>query len=130
MFFDWGVFDCNLAHRRSVAALCMMYKIRCSSVLHPVHGALPVPYVPVWVTRGALVSLRYTYAPSSYRASQYRMTFISVSLYLWNDLTIPEFDGVGRRVLRAGSMLLCLILFLAFSSFFLWVGIVGLGSSY
>ena len=34
-----------------------------SGVEHPLYGALPVPYVPVRVTRGALVSHRYIYAP-------------------------------------------------------------------
>ena len=47
-FLTAGVFECDLAHRRSVAALCMLYKIRCIP-LHPVYGALPGPYVPVWV---------------------------------------------------------------------------------
>ena len=37
---------CDLAHRRSVAVLCMLHKIRCNS-MHPLYGALPVPYVPV-----------------------------------------------------------------------------------
>ena len=43
-----------LAHRRSVAVLCMLYKIRCDS-MHPLYGALPVPYVLVQVTRGAVI---------------------------------------------------------------------------
>ena len=50
-----------LIDRRSVAVLCMLYKIRCNPV-HPLNGALPGPYVPVRVTRGALVAHRYTYA--------------------------------------------------------------------
>ena len=29
--------------------------------MNPPHGALPVPYVPVRATRGALVAHRYTY---------------------------------------------------------------------
>ena len=40
----------------------MLYKIRYNPV-HPLNGALPGPYVPVRVTRGALVAHRYTYAP-------------------------------------------------------------------
>ena len=32
--------------------------------MHPLCGALPVPYVPVRVTRGTLMAHRYTYAPS------------------------------------------------------------------
>ena len=56
-FLTGGVFECDIAHRRSVAVLCMLYKIRCNP-MHPLNGALPGPYVPAQVTRGALV--RYT----------------------------------------------------------------------
>ena len=61
-FLTVGVFVCDLAHRRSVAVLRMLYKIRCNP-MHPLYGALPVPYVPVWVTRDAVIAHRYTYAP-------------------------------------------------------------------
>ena len=93
-FLTGGVFECDIAHRRSVAVLCMLYKIRCNPV-HPVNGALPGPYVPVRVTRGALVAHRYTYAPPRCRTSQYSRTFIPVSVSIWNDLANPVFDGVG-----------------------------------
>ena len=33
-FLIGGVFECNISHRRSVAVLCMLYKIRCNLV-HP-----------------------------------------------------------------------------------------------
>ena len=49
-FLAGGVFECNITHRRSVAVLCMLYKIRRNPV-HPLNGALPGPYVPVRVTR-------------------------------------------------------------------------------
>ena len=60
-FLTGGVFECDISHRRSVAVLCMLYKIKCNPV-HPLNGALPVPYVPARVTRGALVAHRCTYA--------------------------------------------------------------------
>ena len=50
-----GVLECNLAHRRSVAVLCMLFKIK-SNPVHPLSGALPLPYAPERVTRGALVA--------------------------------------------------------------------------
>ena len=62
-FLAGGVFECDISHRRSVAVLCMLYKIRFTPV-HPLNGALLGPYVPVRVTRGALVAYRYTYAAS------------------------------------------------------------------
>ena len=68
-FLTGGVFECDIAHRRSVAVLCMLYKIGCNPV-HPLNGAIPGQYVPVRVTRGALVAHRFTYvtyAPSRCR---------------------------------------------------------------
>ena len=61
-FLTGDVFECDIAHRRSAAVLCMFYKIRCNPV-HPLNGALPGLYVPVRVIRGVLVAHRYTYAP-------------------------------------------------------------------
>ena len=92
-FLTGGVFECDLAHRRSVAVLCMLCKIRCNP-MHPLYGARPVPYVPVRVTRCAIAH-RFTYAPPSCRSSQYRRTFVPLSVSLWNDLSDPVFDGVG-----------------------------------
>ena len=101
------VFECDISHRRSVAVLCMLHKIRCNPV-HPLNGALPGPYVPVRVTRGALVAHRYTYAPPRCRTLQYSRTFIPFSVSLWNDLANLVFDGVGLAGFksRANSSLL------------------------
>ena len=106
-FLTGGVFECDIAHRRSVAVLCILYKIRCNQ-MHPLNGALPGPYVPVRVTRGALVVHRYTYAPPRCRTSQYSRTFIPLSVSLWNDPADPVFDGVGLAGLksRANAFLL------------------------
>ena len=93
-FLTGSVFECDISHRRSVAVLCMLYKIRCNPG-HPLNGALPGPYVPVRVTRGALVAHRYTYAPTHCRTLQYSRTLIPFSVSLWNDLANPVFDGVG-----------------------------------
>ena len=62
--------------------------------MHPFYGVLPEPYVPVRVTRGAVISHRYTYTPPCCRTSQFRRTFISLSVSRWNDLGDPVF-GVG-----------------------------------
>ena len=63
--------------------------------MHPLYGALPVSYVPVRVTRGAVIAHRYTFAPPRCRTSQYRRTFIPMSISLWNDLNDPVVNGVG-----------------------------------
>ena len=61
-FLTGGVFKCDIAHRRSVTVLCMLYKIRCNP-LHSLNDVLPGSYVPVGVTSGALVAHGYTYTP-------------------------------------------------------------------
>ena len=98
-FLTGGVIECDIAHRRSVAVLCMLYKIRCNPT-HP-----DAPYVPVRVTRGALVAHRYTFAPPRCRASQYSRTFITLSVSLWNDLLTPYSMVWDWRVSRAEPML-------------------------
>ena len=70
-FLAGGVLDFNLAHRRSVAELCMLFKIK-SNPMHPLSSALPLQYMPVRVTRGALVAHRHSFAPPRCRTSQYR----------------------------------------------------------
>ena len=106
-FLTGGVFECDIAHRRSVAVLCMLYKIRCD-LMHPLNDALPASCVPARVTRGAPVSHRYTYAPPRNRTSQYHRTFVLLSVSLWNDLADPVFDGVGMAGFksRANAFLL------------------------
>ena len=66
-----------------------------SNPMHPVSGALPLPYVPATVTRGALVAHRHSFAPPRCRTSQYRRTFVPLSVSLRNNLSDPVFDGVG-----------------------------------
>ena len=85
---------CNLAHRRSVAELYMLFKIKNNS-MRTLRGALHLPYVPVRVTRGASVAHRHSFAPPHCRTSQYRRTFVHLSVSLWNDLSDPVLDGVG-----------------------------------
>ena len=53
---------------------------------------LPVEYVTVRVG----VAHRYTYAPPHCRISQYRMTFIHLSVSHLNDLADSVLDGVGQ----------------------------------
>ena len=105
-FIAGGVLNCDLFHRLSVAVLCMLYKIRCNPK-HPLCGVLPVPYVPVRVTRGALIAHRYTIAPPRCRTSQYRRTFIPLPVSLWNDLVAPYLMVWDWRISRSGPMPFC-----------------------
>ena len=125
-FLTGGVFECNISHRRSVAVLCMRYKIRCNPV-HPLNGALPWSYVPVRVTRGVLVAHRYTYAPPRCRILQYR-GLLFPSRCPSGTILITSYSMVWDcRVSRVGPMLLywpkllypyySLLIFFPFSSF-------------
>ena len=85
-FIPGGVLECNLAHRGSVAELCMLFKIK-SDPMHPLScaskkDALPLPYVPARVTRGAVVAHRHSFAPFRCRTSQYRRTLVPLSVSL------------------------------------------------
>ena len=51
--------------------------------------------MPARVTRGALVAHRHSFAPPRCRTSQYRRSFVPLSVSLWNDLSDPVLDGVG-----------------------------------
>ena len=81
--------------------LYYVFCTRSGVTMHPLYGALPVLYVPVWVTRCAVIAHRFTYAPPGCRTSQYSRTFIPFSVSLWNDLSDPVFDGVGLPVFKS-----------------------------
>ena len=106
-FLAGAVLEWNLTHWRYVAVLCMLFKIK-SSPIHPSSGALPLPYFPARVTRGALVPHMYSFVLPRYGTSQYRRTFVYLSVYLWNDLSNPVFYRVGLAVFksRANAFLL------------------------
>ena len=87
----------------------MLFKTK-SNPMHPLKlsGALPLPYVPAHVTRGGLVAHRHSFAPLRCRTSQYRRTFVPLSVFLCNDLSDPVFDDVGLAGLmsRTNAILL------------------------
>ena len=76
--------------------------------MYPLNDALPGPYVPVRVLRGALVTHRYTHALPMCRTSQYRGSFVPLSVSLWNDLANSVFDGVGLAGLKSRANALSL----------------------
>ena len=61
--------------------------------MYPLCGATPAPYVPGRVSQGTFVA--YNYAPPRWRTSQYRRSFILLSVSLCNYPADPVFDGVG-----------------------------------
>ena len=59
--------------------------------MNSLSSALPMPYL---VTRGAVVANWHSFALPRCK-TQYRRTFMPLSVSLWNDLSDPVFDGVG-----------------------------------
>ena len=106
-FLAGCVLECNLADRQSVAEWCMLFKVK-NNPMHPLSGALLLPYVPARVTRGALVAHKHSFAPPRCRTSQYCRSFVPLSVSLRNDPSDPVFDGVGLAGLksRANALLL------------------------
>ena len=103
--------------------------------MHPLSGALPLPDVPAPVTRGALVAHRHSFAPPRCRNSQYRRSFVPLSVSLWNDLSDPVFDGVELPSFKSRSCFpvgkICSFFFVSYCFIFFFlplVGCVGLGS--
>ena len=70
--------------------------------MHPLYGALPVPYGSVRVTLCLLVVYRHSYAPPRCRASQWRKKH-PLALYLWNDHADLVLDGVRQKGMKSGA---------------------------
>ena len=85
----------------------MIFEIK-SNPMHPLSGALHLPYVPVRVTRGALVAHRHSFVPPRCRTSQYRRSFGPLSVSLGNDLSDPVFDGVGLAGFKSRAIVFLL----------------------
>ena len=92
--------ECNLVHRRFVAVLGMLFKIKNNST-RLLTGALPLPYVPARVTLGTLVSHRHSSAPPCCKNFQSRRTFVPPSVSLWDDRNDYVFGGVGLAGIKS-----------------------------
>ena len=56
VFLAGDVLKCNLAHRRSVGELCILFKIK-SNPMHPLSCTLPLPHVVLWFLKGTCLRL-------------------------------------------------------------------------
>ena len=104
-FLTGCVFECDIAHRRSVQYQYCVCCIRSGVIRCPL---LMVLFLISMCQCDVLVEHRYTYAPPRCRTSHYRRTFIPLSVSLWNNLFDPVFDGVGVAgfMSRANAFLL------------------------
>ena len=95
LFFSAGaVLECNLANCRTLAVLCILFKIK-SNPMHPLNSAWPLPRVPSRVTSSALVVYKHSYGPPGWNTYRCSRTFVPFSVSLGNDRSDPVFDAVG-----------------------------------
>ena len=97
----------DLWHRRSVARLCMLFKIF-NNFMHPLTSELPDLYRPVRVTRNVLNSNSRSFALSRFNTVQYSRSFIPATTKLWNDLPshVVECQDLQKFKLGANAFLL------------------------
>ena len=125
-FLAVGVLERNLPLHRSVAELCTLFKIE-SNQVHPLSGALLLPYVPARV---------HSFGPPRCRTSQYRRIFVPIYRYLFGmifvTLCLMVLDWlVSRAEPMLSCYMICSFFFVSycFIFFFLpWVCCVELGS--
>ena len=102
-FLTGDVFECDIAHRRSVAVLCMLNKIRCNP-MHPfmMHYLDRMCQCGLHAVPWSQISILIRHLAAEPR------TFVPLSVSLWNDLADPVFDGLGLASFksRANAFLL------------------------
>ena len=106
-FLRHGAISCVLDHRRDVASLCMIYKIRANSE-HSVNQWMPPPFVPGRLTRGAVAAHEQSVSLWRAKTSQIARTFVPRVSRLWNGLTSAVFDDVD--LVRFKSRVNCFLL--------------------
>ena len=126
LFLTGGVFECDIAHRRSVAVLCLLYKIRCNpvrplNVLYLDHMCQCGLHVVIWSHIGTLMH-RLTAEPRSTAGLLFSTRCPSGPILL-----TPYSMVWDWRVSRAGPMIFywpkllypydSVLLFFPFSSF-------------
>ena len=94
-FLTGGLFERDIAHRRPVAVLCMLYKIRCNPMARLMMRYLDricqcMLHAVPWSHIGIL-----TVGATPLQNRAYRGTFVPLSVSLGNGLADPVFDGVG-----------------------------------
>ena len=88
------VVPCDLGNRRSIAGLCMLYKIH-ERIYHPLFACLPIPFRRERLTRRTEALHDRAFEPVRCRSNQYSRSFIPTFVERWNGLDSSVFAGVG-----------------------------------
>ena len=102
-----GLVQCDLQHRRNVAALCMLYKVRANAA-HPLNSRLPLPYMAPRPLRRHAQQHAHQLSAVHSRTSQYQRTFVPEISRLWNSLgqTVTFEEGLQKFKTTAHRYLL------------------------
>ena len=95
-FLTGGVFECDIAHRRSVAVLCYCVCFVRSCVT--LCTLLMMLYLTICASAGYTMCSGRTsvhLCTASLQNLAVQQDFYPLSMSLWNDLANPVFDGVG-----------------------------------
>lgn len=82
-FLCGGNFKWNLAHRRKISSVCMLYKIQ-SNPHHSLYNSLPDRFVARRNTRQALARHPLCFQSIRCRTSQFQRCFLPSVVHLWN----------------------------------------------
>ena len=91
---------CDLHHRRSVASLCMFYKVIHNDA-HPLYPVLPSTYVPARYTRRAVLLHAYALNPVRCRTVQFSRCFVPREVDSWNRLDDSVFQSAGLSAFKS-----------------------------
>ena len=93
IFLTGGVFECDISHRRSVAVLCMLYKIRWDQ-MHPFYLALPGPYMWHYRLHAVLWSHIGILQGSLQSPAVYRRPVIPQAVYHCGTILVTQYSMV------------------------------------
>ena len=94
--------DVDLAHRRVVSSLCMLYKVM-HNTRHPLNSELPNFFQPVRVTRLALQANSLSFTAVRCNTEQYKRSFIPAVTKLWNELPNSIVESQELQNFKTGA---------------------------
>ena len=92
VFFNWRCVKVQLCPSVIHSIVAHAIKVK-SNLMHPLSISFLLLYVPARVSHGTLVSLLHSFTPPRCTISQYRRTFVFLSVSVWNHLHYHVFDG-------------------------------------
>ena len=93
--------EIDLAHRRVVSSLCMLYKIL-HNPRHPLNSELPGFFQPARITRYALRVNSLSFGAVRCNTEQYNRSFVPAATKLWNELPSSVVESQELQMFKSG----------------------------